>query len=197
MVEGEFQNKGGTNTQEADKKPTQAKCRAKNPSRKEVKCMKRLNIAYGSNLNLEQMSYRCLTAKVYGKGMLRDYRLLFKGSTENAYLTIEPYKGGRVPVVIWELQPEDEKALDFYEGYPNFYYKENVEVELENGEKVIAMIYIMTDKIKDRIHINLPSRRYLNVVKEGYQAAGFDSKFIDEALDISEKAIEENPPSFL
>lgn len=159
--------------------------------------MKRLNIAYGSNLNLEQMSYRCLTAKVYGKGMLRDYRLLFKGSTENAYLTIEPYKGGRVPVVIWELQPEDEKALDFYEGYPNFYYKEDLEVELESGERVTAMIYIMTDKIKERIHINLPSRRYLNVVKEGYKAAGFDKKFIDEALDISEKAMEENPPSFL
>lgn len=159
--------------------------------------MKRLNIAYGSNLNMEQMSYRCLTAKVYGKGMLKDYRLLFKGSTENAYLTIEAYKGGKVPVVIWELQPEDEKALDFYEGYPSFYYKEDLEVELESGEKVTAMIYIMTDKINDRIHINLPSRRYLNVVKEGYKAAGFDTKFLDAALKISEKEVRKNKPQII
>ena len=30
--------------------------------------MKRLYVAYGSNLNLEQMSYRCPTAKVLWKG---------------------------------------------------------------------------------------------------------------------------------
>ncbi len=159
--------------------------------------MKKLNIAYGSNLNLEQMSHRCLTAKVYGKGMLKDYRLLFKGSTENAYLTIEPYKGGKVPVLIWELQPEDEEALDFYEGYPSFYYKEDLEVELESGEKVTAMIYIMTDKIKDRIHINLPSRRYLNIVKDGYKAAGFDVAFIEEALKISDNAIKKRKPKII
>ncbi len=94
--------------------------------------MKRLNIAYGSNLNLDQMAHRCPTAKVYGKGMLEGYRLLFKGTTENAYLTIEPHNGGKVPVLIWELQPEDEKALDFYEGYPNFYCIVTKEVLLEN-----------------------------------------------------------------
>ena len=154
--------------------------------------MKRLNIAYGSNLNQEQMAYRCPTAKVYGKGMLEGYRLLFKGASENAYLTIEPYKGGKVPVLIWELQPEDENALDFYEGYPTFYYKEDLIVTLENGEEITAMVYIMNDNIKSRIHLNLPSKRYLNIVKEGYQAAGFDTAFIKAALKISEKALSKN-----
>jgi len=55
----------------------------------------------------------------------------------------------------------------------------------------------MTDKILDRIHLNLPSRSYLETVKEGYKAAGFDETFIEEALAISEKAIKKYPPKFL
>ena len=43
-----------------------------------MKRNKILNLAYGSNLNLGQMAYRCPTAKVYGKGMLLDYQLLSK-----------------------------------------------------------------------------------------------------------------------
>lgn len=156
------------------------------------KDMKRLNIAYGSNLNLSQMSRRCPTASVYGRGFIKDYRLLFKGTPKNAYATIEPYKGGRVPVIVWELQPEDEKALDYYEGFPNFYYKKDLKVELESGEAVTAMVYIMTNKIKDRIHLNLPGPGYLKTVKEGYVAAGFDVGFIEEALMISAETLSEN-----
>ena len=143
---------------------------------------KRLNIAYGSNLNLDQMSQRCPTAKVYGQGILRGYRLLFKGTPGNAYATIEPYEGGEVPVLAWELQQQDEKALDYYEGYPNFYDKEDVTVTLDSGETVEAMVYIMTDKIKDRIHLNLPSQRYLRAIQVGYTKAEFDLGIIETAL---------------
>ncbi|MGO1368522.1 gamma-glutamylcyclotransferase family protein [Senegalia sp. (in: firmicutes)] len=147
--------------------------------------MKRLYIAYGSNLNLKQMEYRCRTAKVYGKGILKGYRLLFKGSPGNAYLTIEPKVDKEVPVVIWEVQPSDEKELDRYEGYPNFYYKENIPVELETGELIEAFAYIMTNKMKDRIHLNLPSKRYLEAVKEGYEGFDFNLKYLDKALETS------------
>lgn len=154
--------------------------------------MKRLYIAYGSNLNLQQMEKRCPTAKVYGKGELKNYRLLFKGVPNNAYATIEHFKGTKVPVLVWEVKPKDEKALDIYEGYPNFYYKKDLKVELESGEIVTAMVYIMTNKIKDRITLNLPSERYLKIVEEGYTAAGFDIRFIEEALKVSDEGISEN-----
>ena len=149
--------------------------------------MKKLYIAYGSNLNLKQMEFRCRTAKVYGKGVLKGYRILFKGSKNNAYLTIEAKIGQEVPVVIWEIKADDEKELDRYEGYPSFYYKENIPVELETGEMVEAMVYIMTNKIKDRIELNLPSKSYLEAVKEGYESFGFDLKYLDEALEVINK----------
>ena len=37
----------------------------------------KLYMAYGSNLNLYQMAYRCPTAQVAGKAVLKDYELLF------------------------------------------------------------------------------------------------------------------------
>ena len=69
---------------------------------------KKYYIAYGSNLNIEQMKFRCPTAKVAGISEIPDYRLLFKGSQTGAYLTIEPYKGASVPVAVWEVKEDDE-----------------------------------------------------------------------------------------
>jgi len=40
---------------------------------------KKLYVAYGSNLNKNQMRYRCPTAKFYGIGELQGYELQFKG----------------------------------------------------------------------------------------------------------------------
>ena len=88
--------------------------------------MKKLYIAYGSNMDTEQMAYRCPDAKPLGVCLLRDWRLMFKGSLTGAYATIEKEKGFRVPALLWEISEADEKRLDRYEGFPNFYYKANV-----------------------------------------------------------------------
>ncbi len=84
-----------------------------------------LYIAYGSNLNLSQMQQRCPTARVIGALEIKDYELVFRGSRYSAVGTIEPCEGSNVPILLWGIQPEDEKSLDRYEGYPNFYGKEN------------------------------------------------------------------------
>ena len=71
---------------------------------------KRYYIAYGSNLNIRQMRMRCPHARVIGTAVIKDYELLFKGSLTGAYLTIEPKKGGEVPVATWEVTESDEAA---------------------------------------------------------------------------------------
>ena len=40
---------------------------------------KQLYIAYGSNINLEQMAYRCPHSKVVGASEIKDYELEFRG----------------------------------------------------------------------------------------------------------------------
>ena len=41
---------------------------------------RRYYIAYGSNLNVRQMKFRCPTARIIGTSFINDYELLFKGS---------------------------------------------------------------------------------------------------------------------
>ena len=91
---------------------------------------KRYYIAYGSNLNIRQMKFRCPTARIIGTATLPDYELLFKGSKTGSYLTVEPKKGKNVPVAVWETTETDEAALDRYEGFPTFYYKAEMELPI-------------------------------------------------------------------
>lgn len=138
---------------------------------------KRLYVAYGSNLNLKQMARRCPIAKVYGIGKIKDYQLTFRGVA-----TIEPDKGKEVPVAVWQIQPSDEQALDRYEGYPSFYRKEDIQVQMESGECVTAMVYIM-----NRGQSKFPTTGYFNTIAEGYTDCGLDSSCLKEALDDTEK----------
>ena len=62
--------------------------------------MKKYYLAYGSNLNVQQMKFRCPGAKVVGKSVIKNYELLYKGSKTGSYLTIEKKNGSVVPVVL-------------------------------------------------------------------------------------------------
>ena len=61
---------------------------------------KRLYVAYGSNLNIRQMKYRCPGAKLYGTGEIENYELQFKGHSDSAFATIAPKEGASVPVAV-------------------------------------------------------------------------------------------------
>lgn len=78
----------------------------------------KLYFAYGSNINLEQMDYRCPDATVVGPVVLENYELLFR---RGGFATIAPKEGGRVHGLLWSITPECERSLDLYEGYPRFY----------------------------------------------------------------------------
>ena len=137
----------------------------------------RLYIAYGSNLNQFQMNYRCPTAKVVDTAVVTDYQLMFRGQDGFAVATIEPSDGAEVPVMVWNLQEADEKALDLYEGYPSFYRKEMMTVNV-NGEPTEAMVYVMNDGEP----FGNPSRKYLNTIIRGYEMAGFNKDTLFDAL---------------
>ena len=153
---------------------------------------KRYYIAYGSNLNIGQMKYRCPSARIIGTSEIPDYQLLFKGSQTGSYLTIEKKDGAKVPVAVWEVSPDDELALDRYEGFPRFYYKAEMMLPIKGIKtgrirRRKVFVYIMHE---DRL-IGIPSSYYVDACLEGYQAFGFDEKFLEEALRISEEAIYE------
>lgn len=141
--------------------------------------MSKLYLAYGSNLNKQQMSMRCPDAKVVGTAYIEGYQLLYKGSRTGSYLTIEKKDERRVPVGVWEVSHRDEMHLDFYEGCPSFYYKKDMKVTLtETGEEVDAFVYIMHEERE----LGIPSERYVHGCKQGYEDFGFDCKYLEQAL---------------
>lgn len=70
-----------------------------------------LYFAYGSNINLDQMRYRCPDASVYGQAVLDNYDLRFRGS---GVATVEPKEGACIYGLLWELTDKCEASLDRY-----------------------------------------------------------------------------------
>ncbi len=135
---------------------------------------KQLYIAYGSNINLEQMAFRCPHSKVVGMSEIKDYELEFR-----EVATIVPKENASVPVLIWELDERDLPVLNRYEGWPRLYRQEKMPFKL-NGESYEGMAYLM-----NRGTISPPSPQYYNTILQGYQENGLDESYLEKALENS------------
>ena len=127
-------------------------------------------VAYGSNLSVDQMAHRCPDATIVGTGVLKDWELVFR-----YHATIEPRPGCTLPVLVWAISERDEARLDRYEGYPQLYRRETVQVEL-NCKTVDAMVYIMNSK-----GIAPPSPFYYDVIRKGYEMNELDTAVLEQA----------------
>lgn len=137
-----------------------------------------LYVAYGSNMNLQQMAYRCPNSKVVCNGELRGWKLVFNIHAD----VIQGKKNDIVPVVVWNIADEDWHKLDMYEGYPSYYVKEIVNVILENGEVEEAIVYVMA---KNRKGVSLPSKAYFDCILRGYKENGINVDYLYNALSYS------------
>lgn len=59
----------------------------------------KLYVAYGSNLDKEQMKYRCPSARPVQSGYLDNWQLIYRGSKTGAYASIRYKK--RMPCSRW------------------------------------------------------------------------------------------------
>lgn len=139
---------------------------------------KKYYIAYGSNLSVEQMRHRTPDAGIVGTAVLYGWQLLFK-----VHATIEPNPKKNTPVLVWEISERDEKNLDIYEGFPGYYYKKDLEIEvfpLEGGQprQLTAMVYIMAEGRK----LAEPYPSYYKVLADGYKEFHFPMHILEQAL---------------
>ena len=137
-----------------------------------------LYAAYGSNLSIKQMTKRCPDAKIVGKGIIKDYILVFRTQA-----TIEKHKGAKVPVLVWDISKKDECSLDRYEGFPTYYTKELIDVRMTNldgkkPKKIQSIAYIMNEGPKKAS----PTWSYYDAIAEGYYTFGFDINGLLEAV---------------
>ena len=137
-------------------------------------------IAYGSNMMKDQMAFRCPGARLAGTGHIRGARLEF-------YLHATVEKTGeetdRVPVAVWEISEADERSLDLYEGYPDYYLKEEWPVYMDDGTETVGMIYLM-----NRIRKMPPRDSYYEGIAGAYRSLGLEEQIgtvLEPALERS------------
>lgn len=132
-----------------------------------------LYAAYGSNMHLGQMAYRCPDSRVVGKGMIRDYKLKF-----SYHADIVPSNGDFVPVVLWEVPEIDFLSLDRYEGVRGGYYERiNLPVETSKGKKN-AIVYVMCGQHD----FQMPSESYYQTIKTGYEDNKISRRYLYNAI---------------
>lgn len=116
-----------------------------------------LYFAYGSNLNHDQMRWRCPTARFVKRIDLRGWQLAF-----GTHATVLPRRGARVPGALWLVQPKDFQALDRYEGYPIYYTRRRWRQDNDH-----FFFYEIAGPAQ-----GTPSSGYIQGILEGYQDCG-------------------------
>ena len=132
-----------------------------------------LYLAYGSNLNVSQMSSRCPDAIPMGGFYLPDYKLVFRGVAD-----IEYEKGNAVPVGMWHLTDRCIESLDHYEGVDNgLYDRIYIGMEYYSEDKPFMTYQMNYDSIRS------PSSFYYHTIDEGYRDFGLSLSFLEKARD--------------
>lgn len=132
--------------------------------------------AYGSNLNKRVLRTWCPNAKYVGKGFLDGWQLVFR-----KYLTIEKAEENDVPIGIWDIPDSEIAKLDEYEGYPDLYRKEEMEIAGMKG-----IIYIMNENMTPYLP---PSLDYYQKCLLGYLGFSFDTYYLTKAVDTTVEKI--------
>lgn len=127
----------------------------------------KLYFAYGANLNVENMRYRCPDAVQIEPFYLEGWRLAFSGVA-----TIQPDANGYVAGALWAISEEDEAALDIFEGWPTLYRKQTIQ---QDG--IEFMVYVMNSDTPSE-----PSINYLMTIAEGYQDWDLDLQDLTDAI---------------
>ncbi len=131
--------------------------------------------AYGSNLNLKQMSSRCPNSLPFTTVVIKKWRMSFKGVAD-----IVADINCIVPVGIYKITDKCENELNKHEEYPSVYKKVYIECNIL-GKIEEVLFYKMNNSFKD----GPPSIKYFNTIKKGYDDWSLDYKSLKSSLEYS------------
>lgn len=131
-----------------------------------------LYFAYGSNLNIKQMKQRCPDSVGIARAVLEGWKLV-----ERTYADIEEAENECVNGAIYEISEDDLAGLDYYEGYPEYYTRQEVMVKDDAGRYHKAWVYTMTEECGKRRDTGKYSERYRKICSDGAESWGIPNAF--------------------
>ncbi len=135
-----------------------------------------LYAAYGSNLDPRRMSERCPHSPLRTTGWLVGWRLTFGGEEhgwDGALPTLVEDPLDQVFVAVYDVSPEDERALDSFESADTgLYRKTRMRVAALAGELVVWS-YVL-----DAYEGGLPSAVNLGVLADAAEAADAPADYV-------------------
>ena len=160
---------------------------------------KKLYFAYGSNMDVNQMAYRCPNSTIAGIQTLANYKFFINS---RGVASVLPVLGETCIGLLWNIAEEDWKSLDKYEGVAsNFYKRKTIPLSVKN-KFLDVEIYFAThfDKGKPRPGYqekivnaakDLSNDVLLGLEKRNYKTDGDLNFIIEEFTGDSERWIKD------
>lgn len=135
--------------------------------------------AYGSNMDMEQMRWRCPDAKRIDTAVLHGWKFALD---EVGYATVVPEAGASVPGLLWTLTDADEAELDTYEGVRyNCYEKVTLSVATKRAyEPTQALVYVSLRGANEGARV----QGYLERIVHAAAHAGFGRSYLGMLKDL-------------
>lgn len=119
-----------------------------------------------------------------GRGLVRNYGFEFR-----YFANVIKSPGSQVWGTVWNITNEELGHLDEVEGYPLMYTRVKVEVQLDDGEKVLAEMYTLTPEMREQIGTEYPTKNYMQRLLSGYRHADLPMSQLTKALEQLRKII--------
>jgi len=137
-----------------------------------------LYAAYGSNMDPARMHERAPHSPHRGTGYLEGWRLTFGGDDigwDGALATVVEDPTEHVFLSLYDLTPQDERALDEWEGVAvDVYRKIKVRVHTLDGEP-LCFLYVLNG-----YEGGVPSKQYMSIIVDAAIAAGAPVDYLED-----------------
>ena len=134
---------------------------------------KHLYFAYGSNMDDDQMRFRCHNAVCVGTATLFNYGFELDSA---GVATVTGNPGSMVHGVLWLIAESDESSLDIYEGVRSDCYRKAIlPVMVGDDESLPALVYVSNRDCHDGETYRMG---YLDKIVENARRLGFDEEYI-------------------
>lgn len=126
--------------------------------------------AYGANLDRQHMARLCPGARELGLARLPGHAFRIQ---RDGWATVVPAPDSTVYGLLWEIGPEDERALDYFEDVEDGLYRKMTSLVATDDGPAEAMVYVATDPTP-----GVPARDYAERIIAAMRAVRLPEDYV-------------------